>query len=1526
MDDNVKKYLDDLRSLVKRNKDKKLRAELLQVLENLQSFHVLLKTSSTTPSNSDKLQKHFRKPLLSLYAAYPPPSLQLAAVLARQLYDEKILAELTAGRADKVSQWEAVLKSLLLGILDFLDEHNDRHTKEIIGSTVYDALCSFAFSLSIPNTSSRLRTTLYDLLSESARSNKVNQERLRDPIYMGSQKLGLQIWLSKDYLVLESLLNLFARLLPPSHHKTKRAAFMRAVFVEAYEENTKVGQQIVKVIQEFRSTDWDHIAVKVVEVLAASSISFPQPFAPSGVSACGRPFVTDRLFADEKGFYANVPIEDDQYETLEVPYKTIYRIETTLFHTKVKEQEKHMARVSVTLTAPPILGVDPVVGGAAPGSQSPTLIFSLDHKDLPRLKEALKARGLEKHFRHPIKNPRQSLAKSPTLLEIDSAGKLVSKEERYENVSQLYEMNDMSDDVPQDTAMDAGQPESIATGQSSKHEHPPTPPATSPIKATIQVVPISAEDSAIHRTPSLKSSPIDEDSPLKSTKALVPERSGTSVIRKKVFGASDEELSDFTEDDQPLTCVPSKAIARAQSLFKTTRTTTVDSRTVLSKDAPNPPRTSRGRLKGRTQIVESEAEVEEEHVPVHALVKKKKKAIIIEDEDEDEEDEIENSSPPQPIVVSGEDSEVLTDPVYDPSPTRRMTRQSARSASSAIPVQKKTNKSSNFNPDPEPPAVKTDSAGSKSVSADRRQTGASASNIAKDPSGPAISFDAARPARNQPSVISVQHPSIIPASDLISLDPLLPGSHSADDDDDNEPELARTPSPPPNRSVTLPKARTPQKPKQNRPVEDHDDRFSDVFSSSPTMPVIRPEHKSVKDSLKRKGQVGSIATADLKSGLPAKRTEKKESEPAAHVSTSKKKRKYLNDTEKDNEDKDKVEETRPSKRARGAIEDEVTLSKKNDELRVTKTSRPAERYRASKKKKGKIDANVSSPTPVSAPPPVSVFPASNIDYDEIPGDSASVVPTSTTKSKSSPVVVKMKKGNQDEELKSKKTKANLKKEKEVEKKVEPSERKKKDKTDLKQHEKSAIEVVASSGKDEASIVRTKKTRETTIAVEDAKAKQITRKKAQFEDEDMDIGGDTIVMEVDDEPPIEIVKKERSTKTSPVVEGQTIPEESKTRAPSSKSKNNVLVDLTEKIDNVDDNRPLFIETIDDTPVVQIDHDEPSVEPVEVVVPPKQLKKSNKVPWRNLHSCKIPEVTLARQPEPESEPEPTVTLVRRQPSPQQDMPQLDAPHTSDDPDKTVVDVEPEVSPVVKEKEIEVVPVQDTIMIDLTVDSPPKAKPTFEWDRSSRMAQDTAPEIIEKSGFDLLQVPSTRPKLVSFAPSNKKTPTPRTAAKHSPRIDEIIHRQIPLSKPEFKKPALPKKVQQIPKPKTPDFEDFANILNEINEVIIAKMSGKFNAVRRDIQIAQEQLLADAASDLSSMREDSIEHFNTLIGVEAEYGTFGRNLTNALEDVVKSHEDVCLKMRKVVEIHDRGSLEKNAPKSLFSKGLPSSLSKFQK
>ncbi|EKM55869.1 uncharacterized protein PHACADRAFT_184617 [Phanerochaete carnosa HHB-10118-sp] len=520
-----------------------------------------------------KLSEVFRKQLPVLYAASPRNALEFASTLCKTIYEEKIIKALTAGKSEERSRWEGVLNAVLSGVLDHQDEHQDGSFKEIIGSTLYPILCSVFSSSSISQMGPDLRCTGYSVLSESADGHRANQKQSSSALCSGEQKvwdeqsrLSRSSFSLQDYLAMESILNLFARMIPPSGStasgRAQRRAFIRSVFTDSNPDDPKTGEELAHMVEHVSTPDWEQTATRIIETLAASNIGYPQPFSISEV-VTGEAKPSDRIFVDEQGFLANVLVEDDLFDSLTAPYSTVKAVEISQRPSaKRVPGQLATARTVITLSTPAKLGQKPI--GILSPELSPQLMFTLGMDDVERFRTALNSRGIG-HVVNVNMSVKQSISVFPATLEMDFAGNLIDRDEvehRAENLSQLYGTNDLSDDqdetknerfantIPEEipcidpalltirppgtdcssTVTQTGNSSanaSISAGLSTAVSGPGLPPTSPTVKPAIasRCTPISACSAAL-------------------APPMTPvRRTASQALRENVFGASDDELS-----------------------------------------------------------------------------------------------------------------------------------------------------------------------------------------------------------------------------------------------------------------------------------------------------------------------------------------------------------------------------------------------------------------------------------------------------------------------------------------------------------------------------------------------------------------------------------------------------------------------------------------------------------------------------------------------------------------------------------------------------------------------------------------------------------------------------------------------------------------------------------------------------------------------------------------------------------------------------------------------------------------------
>ncbi|EJD05940.1 uncharacterized protein FOMMEDRAFT_166245 [Fomitiporia mediterranea MF3/22] len=385
MSSSVRSVQAAIQALKKAAAKGKTKKSVLENIDNLSTSTVLLNSSSPSSQSFEKLISVFRAPLIPLYLNYTELSLNVASAVLKTVLNNSVCS-FPSGNIDhdkeKQSGWEQVAHSLLSGVIDFLENDGTDKSKSRVAKAFFGIICEFFFKgySAEGDIGGKLRFTAYTLLSEASTLHHDNQSKLRDPKLLGPRALGEAILKTRGK---ETLLNLFAILLPSaSVGRDERHAFIQDVF-------TTCGETVSDLLEGAQTGEWDETSTKVVDILAASDISFPQPFDVGEVIVCGnkypQPEISDRFYVDKTSFLVNVRQEDDMYEEMQIPYAEVQDIKTISLGDK-------STRVSVLLKTAPKIG-DQVI---STHREPLILLVEILNKDLSRFKEALLHRKLEK--------------------------------------------------------------------------------------------------------------------------------------------------------------------------------------------------------------------------------------------------------------------------------------------------------------------------------------------------------------------------------------------------------------------------------------------------------------------------------------------------------------------------------------------------------------------------------------------------------------------------------------------------------------------------------------------------------------------------------------------------------------------------------------------------------------------------------------------------------------------------------------------------------------------------------------------------------------------------------------------------------------------------------------------------------------------------------------------------------------------------------------------------------------------------
>ncbi|KZT66523.1 hypothetical protein DAEQUDRAFT_452942 [Daedalea quercina L-15889] len=1426
-------------------KDKRIHAAAVQQVSSL----IAVEPAEDTKR---KLLKILRQSLMPIYSAYPLPALQWASTLFHTVYHEKVLAALGKQLPEEKREWEDVLTSLLSGVLDYLDDSESDKVKcvaakDAIGAALYPALCDICFSLTAPMQSVSLRCTAYTLLSDAAASHIANQKKLRDQAILGGERLGSLVWRTKDYLALESLLTLFARILPSPKDSNsgsmKRSVYIKSVFLSPqHTEHTSVGQAIVQLLEYVSSNEWEETCRQIIDALAAAYVAYPQPFVIDKVKACDETKLCDRLYVDDKAFLFNALIGDDQCEALEVPYTTIRKLE-------VVPGPADGSVVNVSVNTPPVVGQVPVRGTPT----APLIVtFTLSGADVHQFYSAARSRNLGRLLKdapHKL-----SLAETPACLDFDAHGhpvKELSQSERIENVEKFYQTNQSSDDL-----LVASPQRDVSGGKSTSSKVASSAPAVPPAvelaqkqirlrTATKTAAPLTGKTTCVDasekpgtrktrattskvRAPAQKSrtdamaapSSAQKEAVMAGKPVKVLSRTRSQKIREKVFGASDEELSEVSDvDDAPLVSKTSRPAQATNDDSSTERRAPL-----IPKQIPPAVRPGAARRVLDSDDEETGYRDSADTAATGRRPTGNKRRVV----------------PPSP--EPGDDNGV-SEPLdnHFVTPPRSQVNSAPAPSTPAKPPAGRL-------PPPQQPSSPDvgildamPSGNGKPLSKGDKQTHRAldiAANRATDSvtSGNAASLSDTCVAPKdllKPRGVVQDVDAETAAPDRVIIERTRNGANSR-----------RTPEPKDKRKesgqITFDRMESE--------LVDH------IMNSSSPIPVIKPERTSVKAKLRKRDQA---LVEDKK---------------AAHVKTSKRKRVAVAELEAENENaeppvkKPRAERlsTKPSPLPRTRRTDSRILRPS-----TTAAARATQRYRA---KKDKTSSPVSQVVVV--------------DYDELPGNGTNL----DSRARSSPTTARASQRTKDETDKGK--------------------------------------------------AANRPTRRMHPAAGDTKAKDSNKEDrpllsdpAPFSDHDGFVSAGDVPLGVEDLRDEEEVTRllAKPSKPSVTVVKTPVVEAMKASAASSALRMNPFVEPTMGADS-------------------------SAKGTKVVVPQRKNggvsgTRSSKLPWL------VTPQADDRGPEKPSRPgeraQDRPITARSSPKPQSTV----GRHTKTSEvsktqrncgDKSQLSTNDEISSVTKKQNIALEPQIETI--DLTVDDTPVKRreaplPVFKRQPSPIPAADLDDTLVDPPQLST-STPFRKPgafagegslaksaRSVTFAPNIKEKPFPPSplACDSFAKVDGTTSQTRSVEDSNGQKRAKPTKLpsqihlnakqskfvnspsaKSITARKTAGVDNIVEVLEELQQAILHRITQRFEGVREDVRFGRDLLLSEAFDDLSQMHSQRVSQFNRLIDLEADYAKMGRLLTNGYDQLLREGQNICSGIGRMVSDHDRGSLIQRMPVDL--------------
>ncbi|KAJ7234613.1 hypothetical protein B0H12DRAFT_1076292 [Mycena haematopus] len=381
--ERVSARIDALRKAASESKDKAVRS----AARELGSILTLLQSSST--KNHAKLVTIFSEKLDALYPASLRQMCRLCADVLTAIFHEKIKPAFDAKDNELQLSWENVQKAVVSSVFDFVEQDTtNSKNKDVVADALYPVFCAMFYPPK-PVIQWRSPSLIFNvnlLLSETAAGHVENQKRLRSKEVLGPTRIGNVLSQSKEFFVLDTLVGLLGVLLPARDAGVKRTQFVDAVFrPELFTRSAEIKNLIATSV----GTEWDPVVTRILDCLAKSDVSFPQPFYISGLrTSTPLPNIVDPLYVDNQALYANVDERRAGWNAHPVP--------GVLRHHGAHQDWRPRRVLDVSLSAidgsaahwPPSETVTPEA------QKKCTMQFQLKKEDARRFLDTLKARGL----------------------------------------------------------------------------------------------------------------------------------------------------------------------------------------------------------------------------------------------------------------------------------------------------------------------------------------------------------------------------------------------------------------------------------------------------------------------------------------------------------------------------------------------------------------------------------------------------------------------------------------------------------------------------------------------------------------------------------------------------------------------------------------------------------------------------------------------------------------------------------------------------------------------------------------------------------------------------------------------------------------------------------------------------------------------------------------------------------------------------------------------------------------------------
>ncbi|KAF8511945.1 hypothetical protein BU17DRAFT_96717 [Hysterangium stoloniferum] len=356
------KALDELSKSVCNEGNEKYPENLFKRLRSL--INLLTSNKELYSSALTECNEIFSGHMVTLYELRPAAALKFSLSIIMKVFKGRLAPilklESTKDSLKAVKINEEVLRMVFNGIQNYLE--CDKPDSEQVGSALYKPVLGMLGSTLGLKLSARIRSQAYGLISDTAEGSGPNKLLLKDKAILGGSRLGRTMASTNDYLVLDTLLQLLARITPSAQDASGRKELAKEVFQSAKMLKAfgkPACKELSLLLENATGDQWEMTSDRIIATLAKVDSQKPQPFVltcqeiHANSNTFRHPKPLDKIYMDSEGFIVNIQ-EEDAVDCLEVNYRSV---------TSIQLQERPQGSLSVTLSlsSPPMKGFEAVM-------------------------------------------------------------------------------------------------------------------------------------------------------------------------------------------------------------------------------------------------------------------------------------------------------------------------------------------------------------------------------------------------------------------------------------------------------------------------------------------------------------------------------------------------------------------------------------------------------------------------------------------------------------------------------------------------------------------------------------------------------------------------------------------------------------------------------------------------------------------------------------------------------------------------------------------------------------------------------------------------------------------------------------------------------------------------------------------------------------------------------------------------------------------------------------------------------------